>query len=385
MDFSSFCLELVKLSGEGEEAAKAKADELRTSIGRRYNISPYLSGSMATGLNLPGQYDYDYGVRVKSKDKFQRLADRLGRSKDFKASPYNKPGTDYHVFTGRVGDEDVDLALLYGDKGLTARKATTTARENVAKMSPEERAKILKTKALVKGLKDIPVLGDIKWKGKPAVQRFIERPWKRNLDKKIGLVRMEKGELPTDEPPEKVARELSEGERKRLTRSNVFGHRTGNLDPIISSGKILSAATAGKKGLLKSVETSDPTSREREAAKGLKTLRSEVFLTKGLMPAEGTYGQYGVLFEKRKADPSRYLNTIPTEHVVPGVTRSKMTYVVPDAEYESWQAKHPDRGIIRESDVPEGKRLQGTDYGTLLQRVLSGPLLSQKTEDVNLG
>jgi len=85
MDFSSFCLELVKLSGEGEEAAKAKADELRTSIGRRYNISPYLSGSMATGLNLPGQYDYDYGVRVKSKDKFQRLADRLGRSKDFKA------------------------------------------------------------------------------------------------------------------------------------------------------------------------------------------------------------------------------------------------------------------------------------------------------------
>jgi hypothetical protein len=381
MNFHSFCSELVKLSTKDEEA-KAKAEEIRGQLKRRYNVSPYLSGSMATGLNLPGQYDYDYGVRIKSKPKFERLAKRLGRSGAFKASPYNKPGTDYHVFTGKVGDEDVDLALLYGDKGLVARKATATARENVEKMSPEEREKILKTKAFVKGLKKTPIIGDIKWKGKPLVEKYVEKPWKRSLDERIGLVRLKKEELPEDE---KVARELTEGERKRLTRSNVFGHRTGNLDPIISSGKILSAATAGKKGLLKSVETADPTSREREEAKGKKTLRSEVFLTKGLMPAEGTYGKYGILFEKRKAMPSRYLNTIPTEHVVPGVTRSKMTFVVPDKEYAKWQAKHPERRIMRESEVPESKRLSGKSYSTLLERALSGPKLTQETEEVDLG
>lgn len=367
---------------EADTKAQAKAKEIQARLKRRYNISPYLSGSMATGLNLPGHYDYDYGIRVKSKPKFEKLVARIGRSGDFKASPYNKSGTDYHVFTGKVGDEEVDLALLYGDKGLTARKAIVAARQKVDAMDPEEKEKILRTKARFKKLKSLPVVGSVKWKGKPAVQHFIERPWKRNLDMKIGLVRLKKGKLPEDE--EKTARELTDAERHRLTRSTVFGHRTSNIEPIISSAKILSAAEAGRRGLLKSVETDDPTSREREQATGTKKLRSEVFLTRGLMPASSSYGQYGVLFEKRKATPSRYVNAVPTEHMTPSVKRSKLTFVVPDNEYDKWQKTHPSRRIIRESEVPESKRLPEKDYSALVGRIMAGPKLTQMTEEVEL-
>jgi len=365
--------ELLKLGELTQEEAMAKADALRATIGRRYNVTPYLSGSMATGLNLPGKYDYDYGVRVKSQPKFERLVQRL-ESSGLKASPFNKPGTDYHVFSGKMGDDDVDLALMYGDKGLQAREAVRGAAKKVEEMGPEAKEKLLKTKGRLKMLSGLPLVGG-------AAKKFLEKPWKRKIDQQLGMVRFGKDKLPS---LEKEGRALAPWEQQRLTRSNVFGHRTNDLTPLIESGEILSAATAAKRGLLKSVETSNPFSRERSQAKGPTELRSEVFITKGLLPPDATYGRYGVLFEKQKKEKSRYLNLIPEEHTTSGVKGRSMTFVVPDKELKRWEGDYPEHRIIGESQVPPQKHLPEKSIGALASRILRVPKLFQRTEKVSL-
>lgn len=356
-----------------------RADQLRRAVGSRFNVSPFLSGSMATGLNLPGKFDYDYGIRVNSREKFDKLVGRLNRATDVQASPYNTPGTDYHVFTGKIQGEDVDLALMFGDKGKQVRDGLNAALRKVEQMPPEERDAILRRKGQLKALQNMPIIGGIKWKGEPAVKRWLERPWKRKLDQSLGMARIQKDLLP---PLQKEGRALSDAEMKRLSRADVFGHRTGDLTPLISSGEILSAATAAKRGLLKTVETANPFSRARGVVQGPTSLRSEVFITKGLLPPSSTYGQYGVLFEKRKKEKSRYLNLIPEEHTTEGVKGRSMTFVVPDNELGKWEQRFPDRRIIGESQVPSTKHLPAKSLGVLAQRIIGVPLLFQKTEVV---
>lgn len=368
----AFESELSKLAEPelSREEALAKAEELRTAIKKRLNVTPYLSGSMATGLNLPGKYDYDYGVRVTSLPKFQKLVSRLERAKDIRPSPYNKPGTDYHVFSGSLGGQDIDLALMYGDKGKMTREALNNAKQKVESMDPQQREKILKTKARLKTLSGLPVVGG-------AAHSYLEKPWKRKLDSELGMVRLKKDKLPE---LTKEGRSLTALEEKRLNRSNIYGHRTDNLEPLIGSGEILSAAGAAKRGFLRTVETSNPFSRGRSELKGPAKLRAEVFVTKGLLPADSTYGRYGVLFEKKKVDKSRYLNLIPEEHTTDRVKGRSMTFVVPDPELESWSERFPDRKIISESMVPDQKRLPAKSLGALATRFTSVPRIFQKTE-----
>lgn len=373
--FRSFGPELLKFADSqlSREEALAKAEELRTAIKKRLNVTPYLSGSMATGLNLPGKYDFDYGVRVTSLPKFQKLVSRLDRAPDVNPSPYNKPGTDYHVFSGNIGGQDIDIALMYGDKGKMTREGLQRAKQKVETMSPEEREKILKTKGRLKTLSGLPVLGGV-------AHKHLEKPWKRKLDTELGMVRLTKDPLPEIA---KEGRALESWEEKRLNRANVFGHRTGNLEPLISSGEILSAAEAAKRGLIKTVETANPFSRERSELLGPARVRAEVFVTKGLLPASATYGQYGVLFEKKKADKSHYLNLVPEEHTTDRIKGRSMTFVVPDTELKSWEERFPDRKIIGESMVPAQKRLPERSIGALARRFTSIPRLFQKTELVS--
>ena len=146
-ELQAFTQELLKLAGNlTQDEAMQRADQLRQAVGKRFNITPFLSGSMATGLNLPGKFDYDYGIRVKSRAKFDKLVARLERAPDIHPSPYNKAGTDYHVFSGKIQGEDVDLALMFGDKGKQVRDGLNRALKTVAAMPPAEKEKILKMK-----------------------------------------------------------------------------------------------------------------------------------------------------------------------------------------------------------------------------------------------
>jgi hypothetical protein len=139
-----------------------------------------------------------------------------------------------------------------------------------------------------------------------------------------------------------------------------------------------------RKGILKSYETANPLNpfggRERSTALP-KELRSEVFITKGLVPPSSSYGSYGVLFRKSKQEPSPYLNMVPQEHVTDFV-KSKMTFVVPDAELQDWSKKHPAKTFMPESAVPAGKQLPARSLMAPLERLLHGPRLTQKTERV---
>lgn len=368
----------LELDDEGNAQALQTANEISEQLGRRYNITPHLSGSLATGLNLPGKYDYDYGVTVQSPAKYEKLVGRLSRAKDLRPSPYNQPGKDMHVFQGRFGGQDIDLAIMFGDKGVQRREATKRVRAEL-EADPERRLALLKQKAAVKQiLPHVPFVGD------KAVKKF-----KRQLDEEVGLPRFNKqdmSKLLAQRESVKTAAELTDAQLRRLQRANVYGHRTNNLEPIIQSGQLLSAAQAAKAGLLKDVELAGANRGNRvEVIGGPMVLRREVFMTHGLLPANSDYGKYGVLFEKRKVTPSPYLNTIPTEHLHEGRWRSKLHYVVPDDEYDSWQAKYPDAPILRESQVPEGKRLgERAGIGELLGRVVRGPKLTQAKEEVKL-
>jgi len=355
---------LPKPTEEEKREALQRAEEIRRTVGKRYNVSPYLAGSLATGLNIPGQHDFDYGVRVTSKPKFDKLVNRLQRAEGVKTSPYNQTGTDYHVFTTSVGGEPVDLAVMYGDKGKLQRQAIQRAQN----LSQDEKDKIIAEKAR---------LSNVLFFQKQRKKRF-----KRQVDAQLGLPRFGK---------EKVGRVVTDQEWRRLaTRPTVFGHRTNNIEPIMQSQRLLSAADAAKRGALKSYETGTGRgSRERsdlsERRGERKMLRSEVFMNKGgLMPPSEAYGQYGVLFEKQKAAPSKYLNAVPREHTAETV-KSKLTYVVPDKEFAKWNRKFPDRKIMRESHVPEHMRLPGKDRGELIQRILTGPKLYEKKEEVKIG
>lgn len=341
------------------EVARRKAEAIRQSLANKYNVSPYLAGSLATGLNKPGDFDFDFAIRVTSENKFKDLAKRLGNT--LEGSPYNKPGTDYRVFKTKALGEDVDVALIYGDKAKIQREAIKDVAE---KLTPAERLKLVQKKV------DL----DNAWFFKE--QRYHE--FKRDLDQKLGLPRF------TRDPLKKTARVATPEEIKQFTRADVFGHRTNHLEPIVSSGKLLSAAELARKGVIKSYETANPLNpfgARMRSTEIPKELRSEVFITKGLVPASSSYGQYGVLFRKRNTEPSRYLNMVPEEYVT-NFVGSKMTFVVPDAELQDWSKRHPKKTFIGESSVPDSKRLETRSVLALLTRIKNGPQLTQKTEQV---
>jgi hypothetical protein len=366
------------LSGEAKNIkpddsveARAKADELRRGLSKQLNISPFLHGSLATGLNLPGNYDYDFAARITSRDKFNKTVERLNRHPTFSPNPQNKPGLDLQIFTGKIQGEKVDLALMYGDKAKLKKESLEQVKAKL-EGNPELRMDLLRQKSVAKNIvKEIPFIG-----------KKLYFNFKIGTDKDLGVFRTRSEQHP-DLMPKQA--DVDPAILQRLQRADVYGHRTANLDPIIASGQLLSAAQAAQAGLLKDYEARGQRGT-RTALEGPAKLRSEVFMTKGLLPAGEDYGRYGVLFEKKKATPSPYLNTVPQEHLHEGKWRSKLHYVVPDEEYDTWTSKHPDAPILRESQVPEGKRLGATaGLGELAHRVLAGPSIFQKKVEVAPG
>ncbi len=357
-------LQLPDDDSKEQKEIRETAEKFRSQLGKRYNVTPFLTGSMKTRLNVPGNVDYDFAVRVNSPEKFDKLKKRV--QKKFPTSIQIRPDTQ--VFKGEMDGEEVDFTIFHGPDVVPYKESRKKVQADMM-ADPAKRLAIIREKAAVK-----EVVGKLPFVPE-RVKRTVLYEYKKGLDKDIGMWR--------DDYGEKTAA-LAAAQRTRLMRRNVFGHRTTNLEPIIKSQKLLSAADAGKKGFLKSVESNDATSRERSEAKGEQELRSEVYVTKGIMPPSSSYGKYGILFESRKAKPSRYMNLIPEEHLVDTVNRAKLTYVVPDTELTDWNKRFPNRRIIPESDIPDEKRLPEKSYQALAERMMRGPLIEQKTEKVQL-
>ena len=337
-------------SDEDREQNIIKAEELRNKFKKRFNVTPLLSGSMATGTDIDTTPDFDFAIPIRSSNKYRKLKKKLDRVAN--KSQFNKEDADYDVYSMNLDGQPVDVALLYGDKGIKQRKAYKRVKRSISKERLEE---IRKRKH---ELKNAFILPDYRYK-----------KYKRAVDKELDLPKFKREQL----------KEAS------LTRGDVYGQRTANLDSIIKSNRILSAAEAAERGLITDVETNNMFSRSRKSVQPGEEhrFRDEAFVTKGLLPSDSGYGRYGVLFRSRKAEPSRYLNKIPTEHTLKGSRASKLTFVVPDEELEVWKEKYPEKNIISESDVPDSKRIKSAkEWSTLFKRIVNKPKLSQEQRTV---
>lgn len=333
------------------EEALVKADKIKDELKRRFNVTPFLSGSLYLGTNIPGKHDFDFNVHVESKAKFDKLKDKFDTK--FTPSTYNKPGTDHNVFHTNVYGEDVDIALTYGTKGKAYQDSLRAAEKD---MTDVKRREIIKQKTKLKDA----------W----FFKERRTKEYKRRLDEELGIKRIQRSTL-------KVA--------EHYNRKDIYGHRTNNLEGIIQHG-LLSAHEAHKKGLLKSFEAGNDTfdaifkGREKETEAPTQ-LKSNIYLTPGLMPSSAAYGPYGVLTRKRQVEASKYLNTIPGEVTTPKV-KGKLTFVVPDEELKTWQKKYKDHTFLAESQIPENKRLPEKDYSEILKRLMAIPKFRHETKEV---
>ena len=345
---------------------------------KQFNVTPRLSGSLPLKLNLPNDTDVDYFIPVKSPKKFEKLTQRLGRHPEFKASPFNVAGANYHVFTRQPTAQTpvpVDVAIAHGPSATAYLKSLKTKTHKAQTIDPTTRDALLEKKWT---LKHTPF--DYKQKRYKA--------WKRDIDEALGGgVRLKR------EPLAKTAAimDLSDPEEQRkflayLERSDVYGHRTKYIDDVLEDQRLYSALEALKRGKLKGYEQgstvgthenvipqrlseadvnllgmellketpntdivksvadkyqTDENTIKREFLKSrygqiknwvhgrkdpekarldtvsVPKLSPNIFVTRGGLLDTPHYGEYGVLLRSRTAKPSPYLNLINKEHVIP--------------------------------------------------------------------
>jgi superfamily II DNA or RNA helicase len=329
-----------------EEIAQAIA-EGRETLRKRFNVTPFLTGSMATGVAVPGHVDLDFTVPLKSKEKMLRLARRLRSNPEFQTSPYHPESSAHQVFTWkRFGKLPVDIALSYGEK---AQKYKEAVRAAAGKLPPETQQEIRDEKARLQ---------------KAVFLRQVRYArYKREVEEKLGI-------LPyrlKDEPLEKASADetapeapdetqaLQERIRRMLASQLGFAHRTTNLEPLLQSGRQLTAEEAARKGLLRSVEAvKGIRGRERFDPARHANLRRELFGTEGgVMPPGPDYGKYGIIRYSRSKVPSPYINMVPGEVLSPRNTGLRSAvFLVPRKEVPFWREKHPELRFLANEDVP---------------------------------
>lgn len=334
------------------EEERAAIEESRQALSKRLNVTPFLTGSMALGTNVPGSVDLDYMVQLKSKEKMLRLANKLRKNPEFKTSPYHSGMSDYQIFMwDRKNKLPVDIALVYGDK---ADKYKSTVREVINKLTPEEREQIRKEKARLQQA----------W----FMRQSRYRKYKRELDERLGIKQVRISDEPLDKEAEELedlkdlapAIENTEVLKKRiqrmLSKPSVFAHRTSDLTSLVESGRQLTAEEAARKGLLKTIEeTKGIRGRAAYDPEKHKNLRKELFGTEGgIMPVGEDYGKYGLVRYSKSKRPSPYINLVPNEVISPRNTGMKTAiFLVPKEELVEWQTKYPDKRFLSNEDIPE--------------------------------
>lgn len=104
---------------------------------------------------------------------------------------------------------------------------------------------------------------------------------------------------------------------KFLNRHDVVGHRTTAGKEVVEQGQVLSSAELGSKGILKNVEGGEVGKRVSRVPETKEHLKSEIFVSRGGLLNEKSYGDVGILAVCPAAVDSPYLNTFTREAVIP--------------------------------------------------------------------
>lgn len=153
----------------------AKAERIRKALAGKYKADMYLRGSLAFGVNVPGKADYDYAMVAPTFGEYKRLDKRL--SKDMGQSKYNKAGDGIKVFTTKLENEPIDVAVLTGREGL-ADKHLTKFLTKPGVISEAHKTKIVKEKIRLKNSWFLPKLRYYAYKPKAAQE--INQPYARS-------------------------------------------------------------------------------------------------------------------------------------------------------------------------------------------------------------
>lgn len=230
-----------------ETAAQAQSvlKSEQTSLRKAYGIRPKLFGSMATGLNVPGDVDIDMFTHVPDKAKFEAAVQGLTASGKYRSSVLNKPGAALQVFkrdAAGPGDYPIDVVLGYGDDAAAFAKQINERSQAAAAIPEDIKRQIIERKRYYRHSYLDP--------GKRRYTAF-----KQELDRALTphpSVQLDRG---------KIARVLDPSNpddaahlEQFLSAPNLYGHRSTNAESILSSGEIMPGLEALRRGMLKDYE-----------------------------------------------------------------------------------------------------------------------------------
>lgn len=237
---------------EDTSAVTAQVAAERARLRKLTGVTPHLTGSMRTGLNVPGDVDIDFVVPVASREKFDALLSQLHAQDRYVASPYNAEGTAHHVFTApssATGGHPVDFAISYGAPAQRYVGALKHTIQNAGELPDDVRQAIVARKHV---LRNTPFdIGKYRYK---AFKRELEQTLSDGQMKPLKRISMEEAEktariLDVQNPDDAAHLESF------LSNPNLYGHRTTNAESVLSSGKVMPGLEALRRGLLKDYES----------------------------------------------------------------------------------------------------------------------------------
>ena len=397
----------------------------RSYLKKRYNITPHLSGSMPLNLHIPGDVDIDLFVRAESPKKFKNIVRKLRQNPRYIQSPFDKENAGYYVFQRPAEDENdypVDLAIAYGDPGKDY-KATLDAKLQISKsLSEDMRKKLVAKKFLLKKTPfDFKQKRYKAWKrdldaalggGYRLDRKEVEALKKlgtvvnlddekqldkfrrftgykdmyghrtHNLDSVLegkglmsALEALKRGKLRSFEAGSSVGthakvqyNDLNKAQLKKIEGAMFSGTPDASVfeDVAATTGRSEDAVKAdflrqdfGKiKGFLK--EQDDPEEFRKDHF-SISKLGPNIFVTKGGILDEDSYGDSAILARSRTAKKSPFMNLLTDEFIVPGKDvfeprklRIGSGYVLaPKAKIKALDEAHPHVKFVAREDIPD--------------------------------
>lgn len=156
-----------------ESSIFEKARELEMHLGAKYGAEVFLTGSLATGLFIPGSTDYDFVISATTPRRFFELKEKLDR--DLRPMPLNRETSDFAVFQGSALGEKIDVALMPVHKAEAIRMQQEAVR---SRLTLQERRRIVRRKKMLRNL--------------PVFSRRIYNWYKRRLWKKLAMPRYQR-------------------------------------------------------------------------------------------------------------------------------------------------------------------------------------------------
>ena len=153
-----------------ESCVLEKARKIELYLNEKYGADVFLTGSLVTGLTIPGFIDYDFVISAATPRRFFEIREELAR--DLRPMPLNRETSDFAVFQGSALGEKIDVALLPVHKAEAIIRQQQIVR---SELTPRERHRIIRRKKILRNL--------------PFLSRRIYNWYKRRLWKKFAMPR----------------------------------------------------------------------------------------------------------------------------------------------------------------------------------------------------